>query len=51
MADHGIAPTGIRATLDFETTEINPRKRKREPESDGPIPGEPVLNELLKPTR
>ncbi|CAD6240799.1 GSCOCG00008928001-RA-CDS [Cotesia congregata] len=48
--EFGIAPTGIRATGDFSDRSERAKKRKRD-QTDGsqPIPGEPVLKELLKP--
>lgn len=46
MGEFGIAPHKIQTKEDFTT---DSKKRKREKPSDGPIPGEPVLQNLLKP--
>lgn len=43
LGEHGIAPQRVRATTDYSTTQ----KRKRQVFSEGPIPGEPVLETLL----
>lgn len=48
MGEFGIAPHKIQTKEDFTS---DPKKRKREKPSDGPIPGEPVLQNLLKPVR
>lgn len=48
MGEFGIAPHKIQTKEDFAT---DSKKRKREKPSDGPIPGEPVLQNLLKPVR
>ncbi|XP_063889799.1 G patch domain-containing protein 1-like [Scylla paramamosain] len=45
----GIAPQGIRASADFDGRQQGKRKRVNDP--SGPIPGTPVLEELLRPTR
>ena len=48
----GIAPTGIRATSDYHDHGQRGVKRERmNRESSGPIPGTPVLKELLKPIK
>lgn len=48
--EFGIAPTGIRATSDFVDSNDKGKKRERtRANNDGPIPGIPVLQELLKP--
>lgn len=46
FSEFGIAPQKINLTEDFGN---NANKRKREQPSSGPIPGEPVLKNLLKP--
>lgn len=48
----GIAPKGIRATSDYDNQEQKERKRKRiNQDNNTPIPGTPVLKELLKPIK
>lgn len=47
LGEFGIAPQKIQTKEDFTTADS--KKRKYEKPSDGPIPGEPVLNNLLKP--
>lgn len=48
--EFGIAPIGIRATSDFSNHNERGIKRGRPRIDDnGPIPGTPVLKELLKP--
>lgn len=52
VGEFGIAPTAIRATTDY--TDHDKKGTKRERTSyigDGPIPGTPVLQELLKPVK
>ncbi|XP_012257550.2 G patch domain-containing protein 1 homolog [Athalia rosae] len=52
MGEFGIAPTAIRATADYTDHEKKGAKRERAKYvGDGPIPGTPVLRELLKPVR
>ncbi|KAG5676077.1 hypothetical protein PVAND_005931 [Polypedilum vanderplanki] len=51
FSEFGIAPQKIQTKDDFEANSSNSNKRKRELISDGPIPGEPVLVNLLKPIR
>ncbi|XP_063976054.1 G patch domain-containing protein 1 homolog [Diachasmimorpha longicaudata] len=46
--EFGIAPTGIRASSDY-TGCGKGTKRERQRANDGPIPGVPVLQDLLKP--
>lgn len=48
LGEFGIAPMKIQTTEDFGTASST-AKRKRERPSEGPIPGEPVLKNLLKP--
>ncbi|PSN30385.1 G patch domain-containing protein 1 [Blattella germanica] len=49
MDEFGIAPKVLRATNDFNDSDL---KRKRSHHlSDGPIPGVPILNEILQPAR
>lgn len=48
MGEFGIAPHKIQTKEDFAT---GSSKRKYEKPSEGPIPGEPVLKNLLKPVR
>ncbi|CAG9865456.1 unnamed protein product [Phyllotreta striolata] len=43
LGEYGIAPQTIRATKDYSTS----KKRRRQVFSEGPIPGEPVLETLL----
>ncbi|RLU14986.1 hypothetical protein DMN91_012873 [Ooceraea biroi] len=48
----GIAPKGIRATSDYVDHGDRGRKRERiSQDNTGPIPGTPVLKELLKPVK
>lgn len=48
----GIAPTGIRATKDYSDETHKGKKRERgKQDNTGPIPGTPVLQELLKPVQ
>lgn len=48
----GIAPKGIRATSDYSDHGQKGKKRERiAQDNSGPIPGTPVLKELLKPVR
>ncbi|XP_066990837.1 G patch domain-containing protein 1-like [Macrobrachium rosenbergii] len=49
LAAHGIAPEGIQATSSFDDSEH--RKRKRVLDPHGPIPGIPVLEEILRPNK
>ncbi|KAK7072915.1 G patch domain-containing protein 1 [Halocaridina rubra] len=46
---HGIAPQAIQATASFDDNEH--RKRKRVVDPSGPIPGVPVLEEILRPNK
>lgn len=50
-SEFGIAPKGIRTTSDYANHEKKGQKRERVNQSDGPIPGVPVLKELLKPVK
>lgn len=43
MSEFGIAPQTVKATDEYNTS----RKRKKQVMSDGPIPGEPVLQTLI----
>lgn len=48
----GIAPKGIRATSDYADHGQKGKKRERISQDNiGPIPGTPVLEELLKPIK
>ncbi|CAK9803275.1 G patch domain-containing protein 1 [Anthophora plagiata] len=47
----GIAPKGIRATDDYVDHGQRGTKRERITHDNGPIPGTPVLKELLKPVK
>ncbi|CAK9829076.1 G patch domain-containing protein 1 homolog [Anthophora retusa] len=47
----GIAPKGIRATDDYVDHGQRGTKRERITQDNGPIPGTPVLKELLKPVK
>lgn len=49
--EFGIAPTAIRATQEFSGQPNKGTKRERAKDSTGPIPGTPVLKDLLKPVR
>ncbi|XP_070499576.1 G patch domain-containing protein 1 homolog [Chironomus tepperi] len=49
FGEFGIAPQKIQTKEDFGTASTSASKRRREAPSDGPIPGEPVLRNLLKP--
>ncbi|XP_030372510.1 G patch domain-containing protein 1 homolog [Scaptodrosophila lebanonensis] len=56
LGEFGIAPQGIRTRDEFskETEEDRAGQRKRklmQPNLDGPIPGAPVLEQLLRPVR
>jgi len=46
----GIAPKGIRATSDYADHGQRGKKRERISQ-EGPIPGTPILKELLKPVK
>lgn len=51
-SEFGIAPTGIRATEDYVDHGQRGTKRERPIyDNNGPIPGTPVLKELLKPVK
>lgn len=45
----GISPQGIRTSADYDSSKQEKRKRVTDP--SGPIPGTPVLEELLRPAR
>lgn len=48
----GIAPKGIRATSDYADHGQRGKKRERiNQDNNGPIPGTPVLRDLLKPVK
>lgn len=47
--EFGIAPTGIRATSDFTDHARGQKRERPKVNNDGPIPGVPVLQDLLKP--
>ncbi|XP_043477743.1 G patch domain-containing protein 1 homolog [Leptopilina heterotoma] len=50
--EFGIAPTGIRVTQDYADTNQRGTKRKLNRQiNDGPIPGTPVLENLIKPVK
>lgn len=50
--EFGIAPTGIRVTQDYVDTNQRGTKRKLNRQiNDGPIPGTPVLENLIKPVK
>lgn len=50
--EFGIAPTAIRATKEYSSSAQTGKGTKRERGTqDGPIPGTPVLRELLRPAR
>nr|XP_045615000.1 G patch domain-containing protein 1-like [Procambarus clarkii] len=46
---HGISPQGIQASANYDDNEQKKRKRVLDP--GGPIPGTPVLEDILKPSR
>lgn len=49
FGEFGIAPQKIQTKEDFGPESTSGTKRRREAPSEGPIPGEPVLRNLLKP--
>jgi len=49
FGEFGIAPQKIQTKEDFGTASTSGNKRRREAPSECPIPGEPVLRNLLKP--
>ncbi|XP_063607433.1 G patch domain-containing protein 1 homolog [Penaeus indicus] len=49
LESYGISPQGIQATSSYDSND--PQKRKRVIDPDGPIPGVPVLEDILKPAR
>ncbi|XP_014216057.1 G patch domain-containing protein 1 homolog [Copidosoma floridanum] len=52
VGEFGIAPTAIRATQGYSDQSNRGTKRERaKHDSTGPIPGTPVLHELLKPAK
>lgn len=52
MGQFGIAPTAIQANTNYTDHEKKGTKRERAKYSgDGPIPGTPVLRDLLKPVK
>lgn len=51
FGEFGIAAQKIQPKEDFVASSSSSSKRKREKPSEGPIPGEPVLKNLLKPVR
>lgn len=50
LGEFGIAPQRLQTTEDF-TSKTQANKRKFKQPSDGPIPGIPVLHQLLEPAR
>lgn len=50
LGEFGIAPQRLQTTEDF-TSKSQANKRKFKQPSDGPIPGIPVLHQLLEPAR
>lgn len=50
VGEFGIAPKVLRSTSDY-ADHLNSRKRERVGPATGPIPGEPVLKQLLQPAR
>jgi G patch domain-containing protein 1 len=52
IGEFGIAPTAIRATQEY-SNQINKgiKRERHKQDNNGPIPGTPVLHELLKPIR
>lgn len=50
LGEFGIAPQRLQTTEDF-TSKSQTNKRKFKQPSDGPIPGIPVLHQLLEPAR
>jgi len=49
MDEFGIAPKVLHATSDFN--DGRKKRARRNDVSDGPIPGEPVLRDLLQPVK
>jgi hypothetical protein len=49
MDEFGIAPKVLRTTSDFNDS--SKKRARRHNISDGPIPGEPVLTDLLQPVK
>ena len=50
--EFGIAPTAIRATQEYSEQSGKGTKRKHaKHDTTGPIPGTPVLHQILKPVR
>ncbi|XP_058801098.1 G patch domain-containing protein 1 homolog [Phymastichus coffea] len=49
--EFGIAPTAIRATQDYSDQANKGTKREHAKDSTGPIPGTPVLKDILKPVK
>lgn len=49
LESYGISPQGIQATSSYDSND--PQKRKRVIDPEGPIPGVPVLEDILKPAR
>ncbi len=53
MGAFGIAPQVLRPTDEFSISEAQTasRKRSKPKTSDGPIPGTPVLHQIIEPTK
>ena len=49
--EHGIAPRRLQARPEFRETPSGGVKRRYPQFDEGPIPGEPVLSQLVKPVR
>lgn len=53
MGAFGIAPQVLRQTEEFSMSEAQSasRKRPKAPQSEGPIPGMPVLHQIIIPAK
>ncbi|XP_037068932.1 G patch domain-containing protein 1-like [Pollicipes pollicipes] len=49
--EHGIAPQRVQAKSDFQEAPTGGTKRRHPQFDEGPIPGQPVLEQLIKPVR
>lgn len=51
--EFGIAPTAVRATQGYSSEQSNKgtKRERAKYDNNGPIPGTPVLHELLKPVK
>ena len=51
IGEFGIAPQRIQTTDDFTAEKSNKNRKRVSEQSEGPIPGTPVLNLFLKPAK